>query len=246
MARSREGAARTMLQLSRPAHLEVCCPSLQPPGGTNPTITAYSDSTSGSTVTVTRRSSVTTASLDGFGRPIATVNSVGVRTITQYDPEGRVIKEPQPFVDTDTGATITYDELGRIRRRTHADGSYSERSYGPGTVTIRDENGRATTQSRQAFGHPDDARLVAVTDAATQTWQYSYNAVGSLETVTAPDGTNRQWQYNSSNQLVSEIHPESGTTGMPTAGIGCRRRRMPMDSSSCTPMTRTTGCERLP
>jgi len=69
---------------------------MQPPLG-NSIFTTY-DYAGGTGVTVCRRpdngapdcanNQATTTTLDGFGRPIATVNSVGVRTTTQYDAEG--------------------------------------------------------------------------------------------------------------------------------------------------------------
>jgi YD repeat-containing protein len=190
---------------------------MQPPGGVNPTITDY-DNNTGTTVTVSRGGSLLTTTLDGFGRPIATVNSVGVRAQTEYDAEGRVTKEGYPFDQTNIWTAIAYDELGRVRSRTHPDGTVATRTYGPGTVTIRDENGRETVQTWQAFGHPDDAQLVAVVDATGQSWAYAYNAVGSLTGATAPDGIVRSWVYNSNNLLSSETHPESGTTTYVYAG----------------------------
>lgn len=63
------------------------------------------------------------------------------------------------------------------------------------------------------FGHPDDARLITVTDAAGTPWSYTYNVVGQLMGVSTADGTTRTWTYNNNNYLLeSETHPESGTT----------------------------------
>ena len=184
--------------------------SVQPPGGTNPLLTSYS--ANGVTVTTTRGSSSVIATLDGFGRPIGTINSLGVRTKQVYDAEGRITFESYPFVDAEKGTTLTYDALGRVLRRSNSDNSYTERTYGAGTVVIRDENERTTTQTWAAFGHPDDRRLVGVVDALNQSWAYEYNALGSLAKVTAPDGKVRQFAYDGSNQLIAETHPESGTT----------------------------------
>lgn len=191
----------------------------QPPGGTAPIITSY-DNAGGAWVRVTRGSSITTTTVDGFGKPIGTTNSVGVQTRTRYDAEGRKTYEGYPFGPglPDIGATIQYDGLGRVVRRTNPDGTYIQNTYGDGTVAIRDENGHVTTQTRQAFGNPDEARLAAVTDATGQTWQYGYNALGKLTTVMAPADPNgepiqRTWHYNAKNLLDYETQPESGTTG---------------------------------
>ena len=59
-----------------------------PPNGTNFILTNYNN-TDGSTVAVQRGSSTVTTTLDGFGRPTLTSNSVGIQTRTAYDAEGR-------------------------------------------------------------------------------------------------------------------------------------------------------------
>ena len=75
--------------------------SVQPPGAdatppmTNATTIAY-DNQTGATMTVTRGSSLITTTVDGFGRPISMQNSVGVRTSTRYDGEGRTVFEGYP------------------------------------------------------------------------------------------------------------------------------------------------------
>ena len=184
----------------------------------NATVTAY-DNTSGQWTTVTRGGSSTTTTFDGFGRPTRTENGVGVRTHRTYDAEGRIRYQSLLYSNGvgqgDVGTTFTYDALGRIEREQHADGTFRRRVYAAATETIYDEENRRTILTRQAFGHPDDARLVALRDAksqsADQVWTYQYNAVGSLTRVTAPDGTQRNWGYDGRNLLVTETHPESGT-----------------------------------
>jgi YD repeat-containing protein len=202
---------------------------VQPPGENptpNVTETTY-DNTIGQLVTVTRGASVTTTTLDGFGRPIRTENTVGIRTHTEYDAEGRVRKQSFPYHngigEGDIGTTFTYDALGRVVREDNPGnpGTFRSRVYTAGKVTIYDEENRATEQTYQAFGDPDDARLVGIKDANLQQWTYQYNALGSLTRVTAPDGTQRDWVYDARNLLTSETHPESGTVtyGYDSAGV---------------------------
>jgi YD repeat-containing protein len=107
------------------------------------------------------------------------------------------------------------DPWGRVSLTVNPDLSevlttYSSDSTGLLT-TIEDENHHATTQRRHATGNPDNARLVAVTDAAGGTTSYTYNALGSLTKVTSPEGVERTWTYNAENRLVSQTQPESGT-----------------------------------
>jgi YD repeat-containing protein len=186
----------------------------QPPGA-NAIMTDYHDD-DWSAITVSRGASFTTTALDGFGRPIGTTNSAGVKTTTRHDADGRATYRGYPFTGAaDVGVSIAYDGLGRVIRETNSDESYRDIAYGNGTVTITDENGYATIQTRQAFGDPDDSRLAALNDALDNTWTYNYNTLGRLQGVTAPDGIVRTWLYDTANGkdlLISETHPESGTT----------------------------------
>jgi YD repeat-containing protein len=203
------------------------------------TITTIYDNTAGASVVVTRGTSATTTTLDGFGRPIATVNNVGVRTTTRYDADGRVSYEGYPFTSADMGARIEYDALGRVKRRTNPDNTVVLYAYGAGTVTITDENNHATTQVRQAFGNPDDTRLAAVTDAKNKTWTYTYNALGKLTSVAGPSGPNgetisRTWHYDSSGAFLDgETQPESGPAQYAFSG-GLLRTKTDANGTSFT------------
>ena len=191
-----------------------------PPGGTNPIITEY-DNTDGSWMREARGAAATTTTADGFGRPTLMQDSAGVKTVTEYDGEGRVVYEGYPFTGTNGPSTaIEYDPLGRVTRRTNPDGTFTSSTYAPGTVTLTDENGHQTVQTWQAFGHPDDARMTSLLDADQTRWSYGYHVMGELWTVVAPDGRTRTWLYNGQNLLSSETHPESGTTtyGYDSAG----------------------------
>ena len=199
----------------------------QPPGGTHAVTVDYGRATISTFIgdtlawthtTTSRGNSFTETGLDGFGRPVTTINSQGVTTRTGYDPEGRIIYKGYPFNPTgtvanqDIGTTITYDGLGRITDEMNPDGSHRTRSYSGRNVTLTDEEGRTTTQTWFAFGDPDDARLAQLTDADNKIWGYTYHALGQLWTVGSPDGLSRTFVYNAQNLLWKETHPESGTT----------------------------------
>jgi YD repeat-containing protein len=202
--------------------------AVRPPGGTNPTITAYTDNTFGQTVTVTRGGASLATTTDGFGKPIGTLNGVGVRTTTRYDEDGRVTYKSLPFLGTsggpsDKGTTITYDHYGRVIKEQNADGTERERTYSNDTVTTYDENGHDSLLTYRPFGHPEDAVLVGVRDANGESWSYTYNVVGGLTRVDAPGGVTRTWNYHPDTYLLlSENHPESGTvtyTNYDAAGV---------------------------
>ena len=197
----------------------------QPPGNSAPIATTYDPA--GHWVRVSRGGYYTETTLDGLGRPIATVDALGVRTTTVYDADGQVVEQSLPFTPGvgvgEVREQMTYDALGRLQTKTHpgATGGVAY-AYGAGTITITDENGHETVQTWEAFGNPDEGRLVSVRDAALKTWTYTYDALDHLLTVTAPDGGGqRSWTYTTKNRLYTEIHPESGTvtfTSYDTAG----------------------------
>ncbi len=187
-----------------------------PPAGGTTTLNEYDPN--GAWVRSTRGTSQVTTSLNGFGRPTQTVDSVGVVTRTDYDAQGRVIRQGYPFNpaavtgNQDIGTNITYDAFGRVTRETHPDASFRQYVYGPDTVTMTDEENHQTLHMLESFGNPDVSRLSSQIDPGNKVWQYTYNALGNLKTVHAEDSTSRTWTYNSANQLASEQHPESGTT----------------------------------
>ena len=184
-----------------------------PAGGTSTFQTSY-DNVSDATVYPHRGAWGVTKTLDGFGRTIATVDNAGIHSSTTFDAEGRITYDGLPYGGSqpvDRGVQVAYDALGRVTQRTNADGSSSNYSYGPSQVTITDEKAHATTYVYQAFGHPDDGRLVELIDPNMEYWFYTYNAIGALTAVTAPDGSTHSWTRDSKNFLLQETHPDSGT-----------------------------------
>lgn len=179
-----------------------------PPAG-NDTVIEY-DNASARAVTVRRGPSWTKTDLDGFGRDVGTTNSVGVRTERTLDACGRAAFESYPFSGVKQGVSFTFDGLSRVGTARNPDNTVVRREYLGIDTRIFDENNHPTFQDWSAFGTPDGARLVAVTDAASKTTNYAYNAIGKLTEVRPPVGGRHSWTYNAKNFLVSEEHPETG------------------------------------
>jgi YD repeat-containing protein len=195
------------------------------------TTTTY-DNSAGTYVRTTRGSSVVTTYLNGFGSKSSTENSLGIKIDIGYDACGRTTYESYPYTTANIGTTYTYDGLSRITRQTHPDSQFVSISYNGLNVTVTDENGRQTTQVRQAFGDPGDARMTSITDASNQATTYSYNALGSLTAVSQPGVSARSWAYNSKNQLISETHPESGQTTYQRDPVGNMSTRTDQNSQT--------------
>jgi YD repeat-containing protein len=186
--------------------------SIQYPDNVAPVVTTYSPLAR--TTTVTRGPSIVVTTLDGFGRVIGAINGVGAQTRIAYDAEGRKTYESLPFGNgvTEVGAEFFYDDVNRVTRESHADGTYLARTYGRSLQTVRDEKNRTTVIKFQTFGDPGGGRVAQVVDPAGQTWNYSYDVLDNLTRVDGPDGVVRTWTYDpTSHLLIAESHPESGT-----------------------------------
>lgn len=188
----------------------------QPPGVSSEAIATAYDTPGPNQIQVTRGPSVSVTTLDGFGRPVE-VRGPATTVRTTYDAFGRTTTQSLPFANGTSptaSTTFGYDPLGRLTSSTTADGKSVIQTYDAGTIAIRDQENRTTVQTWTAFGSPDDRRLVSVTDAMANRWDYAYTALGALTRVTAPGGVAREWRYDTPgfpSQLTSETHPESGT-----------------------------------
>jgi YD repeat-containing protein len=169
-------------------------------------------------ITRSRGPSSISTTLDGFGRPTATTNSLhDVNTDTDYDACGRTSYQSYPFSGANIGTHFFYDALDRVTRKTNPDDTGVGFGYSAGAggmvVTIEDEEHRVTRQEWHAFGHPEDSRLVSVTDGENQVTSYAYHPLGGLSRVDSPEGGDREWTYLPGTDRVStETHPENGTT----------------------------------
>lgn len=111
--------------------------------------------------------------MDGFGRPVESVNAEGETTQLGWDADHNVVSLVE-----DNGATTTWD-------------------YDPGTgypLSITDAeanaNGTAGTVLEYDFaldGHVAD--LVSKTSPEGRAWEFGYDSVGNLTSVTDPAGT---------------------------------------------------------
>jgi YD repeat-containing protein len=151
---------------------------------------------------------------DGFGRPIATGDSVGLKTRTDYDACGRIIFESLPYTEEaqgEHGTTFTYDALGRVRTVTAPGNRTTTYTYSGSSVTSTDPGNRTTVFTYIGFGGPGE-RLLSVQDAAGVTTSYEYSTTGLLTKVTGPGPIPpRQWVVAGA-RVLSETHPESGRT----------------------------------
>jgi RHS repeat-associated protein len=197
-----------------------------PDGGQ--TTNSYIDS-SASTVTTTvlitntptTLNQVSTAILDGIGRPIQSQLTAPEGTLfvdTTYDALGRVSTVSNPHrastLPTDGTTTTQYDSLSRVIKMIPPDGTSTSdnvtTSYAGNCTTVTDQAGKARKSCSDGLG-----RLTQVFEDPTSLnylTAYSYDVLGSLKNVSQAGSRTRTFIYNSLSQLLTAANPESGTT----------------------------------
>lgn len=178
------------------------------------------------TKTTTRGAYREIINLDGFGRPTRIERSDTARGLSTYityvyDAMGRKTFESYP--NASTGTTYSYDALGRVTRIAHADGTSRTIQYLAGNLTrITNERGYATTFTHRSYGDPDhtgDKVLMRVDAPEGISTVFVRNVLG-LPTSVTQGVVVRTYGYNVNNYLISEIHPETGTTSYGRDAVG--------------------------
>lgn len=147
-----------------------------------------------------------TETIDGFGRPISTINNLNITTTTDYLANGL-----KNYTASSIGDTTFFDTFGRPTSIEHQDNSSIAYNYADGNVLITDEEGNTTLQTYHAFSDPDDKLLASVKDAGQVVTSYQYNIAGQLLSATFGTKNVAQFGYDSRFYLTSATHPETGT-----------------------------------
>ncbi len=156
-----------------------------------------------------------------------------------YDNMGRNWFKSYPYDGTivEVGEKLDFDGLGRVIQQTKAYRPGAGTCDVPGacaithsfsqnciTSTIQRASGDTCTTIRcnMSCGNPEEQRLLHLTDANGNIWQYLYSAYGNVNTVNAPLSMgNRSYAYDYITQfLTSETTSESGSTTYGRNAIG--------------------------
>ena len=181
--------------------------------------------------TAARGGSSVVTDLDGFGRPLHTTDAAGVQTRVAYDAAGRQTYASYAYGGAvgEIGVTTMYDTFSRPGMIMRPDGSSTIYAYLDSGRQIRTTTRVSPTEARvtdawmEFWGTPGDGRINAFKDASGLTWGYQYDGFGNMVRLYAPGGVlSRTWNYDWRNLLVSETHPESGTTSYTYDAAGQR------------------------
>lgn len=138
------------------------------------------------------------------------------------------------------GTEYAYDAIGRVTSTQRRLDMYTSaqpemRAYLSGNRTqITDPKGNVRTLTFERFGDPnDDSRLtrIVVPDAAAT--DITYGVRGQM--LTHAQGTTlRSFNYDPQFRLISEVHPESGTTAYTPDALGRVQTRTPSGQAAST------------
>lgn len=180
--------------------------TVTPPVGNR---TSYTYANDYSSQQETRGGFYTTSFKDGFSRPVGTSDRLGITTDIIYKSYG-----PKNYSRSNTGDTTYFDYFGRVTQIVHKDNGTVDYTYSASNASIRDEDGKTTQLTYQAFGNPDEKRLTRVTDALANATNYIYNTAGNLTSITQKAGAStltRTYGYSAKYFLTSESHPDKGS-----------------------------------
>ncbi|MEU9654245.1 FG-GAP-like repeat-containing protein [Streptomyces sp. NPDC048110] len=178
-----------------------------------------------------------TTEYDDEGNVTKKTDALGKETVNRYDANNRLISTTDR-----NGKTLkyTYDEAGNLTSETSPLGSKTKYRYDDNSrlittvdprgniadsdpeqyawTTTYDSAGNVTSQS-DPFGHvaftnnyDGDGRLVARKDALGKTTGYTYDELGRLTKVTAPDGGTTSLDYDDLGNLTSRKDANGHTT----------------------------------
>jgi RHS repeat-associated protein len=148
---------------------------------------------------------------DARGDLVAVTDSLQATTTFAYDSNHPHYLVSVTNPEGKTGARVEYDDQGRIKSVTDANGNPSQVLYDAtnSTETVFDANGHPTTFSYDELGN-----VTAQVDALHGVTHYTYDASGRLLSRTDPLGRTSQLTYDAAGNLLTSTDALGNTTRM--------------------------------
>jgi RHS repeat-associated protein len=186
--------------------------------------------------------------LDGLGRTYQTTQkgptpSQTIISSATFLPRGETGSKTPAHYDGESvpAETFSYDQLGRLTRQTHGDGTFVTRSYGLGTTTDTDELAHAETNMVDVFGHlvshtetvggvpaivthQYDVRgnLIQTSDGTGNVWSFTFDSLGRRILANDPDTGSASYVYDAAGHMTSLTDAKGQTTTFTYDAIGRR------------------------
>jgi YD repeat-containing protein len=149
-----------------------------------------------------------TLTYDGAGRPLAMLDTNGVRTDYEYHPRGwltaRKLRGTNNAVETDDQITrIEYWPTGLVKKVTQPDGGFTSYTYDAAhrLTGISDNANNSITYTLNAAGERTKEDTKDPSGTLMRTLSRTYNALGQLQTATDAYGRNTGFTYDANGNL---------------------------------------------
>lgn len=155
------------------------------------------------------------------GQLVSSTNPKGETTINTYDANGHLIMVDGPLPGTNDAVTATYDSVGRTRTKTdesgytltfdydnldrltkvtHPDGTFSEYTFNHlDPSVIKDRAGRQTVME-----HDSMRQMIKRTDPLNRVTLFQWCSCGDLSSLTDPMGRTTTWHKDVQGRLTSK------------------------------------------
>ena len=181
---------------------------------------------------------------DVLDRPIATAvedftASDTIVQITEYDAVGRVQRQSRPFfgsVGAQTWVSYTYDNVNRVRSKTHPDTGVVRTDYNGRVITMSNPRDHSTRYTKNSIGQTvrvDDARsgfrtyvydpfgnLTRTQDQAGNLTTMTYDLRGRKRSMADPDMGNWTYAYNVLGETITQTDAKNQTSNMTYDRLG--------------------------
>lgn len=177
-------------------------------------VTNYSYDQSGNMISMTDPRGNTTQYGYNSGSPLPTSTSINAggkllnlaRTYSQFT--GALLSESDYNGNT---SRYSYDSIGRVTKKTNADGTSISYTYNDmsNTIDIRDEKDEETT-----YVYDNQGRLTEVRQPENVTTRYTYNPLSKITSVRDAGGRSTGYQYDQISRLTYINYPDGSGTGL--------------------------------
>jgi YD repeat-containing protein len=173
--------------------------------------------------TLTRGALTDQFNYDGYGLPLSrTVGGISF----SYAHDAYERKTFESYPGSSNGTTTAYDAINRKRRDTHSDGTSYRSDYSAAGATFTNERSFVETQAHRIYGDPDNRQVMSRSFSSLTGSNVSYTRDGldRIRSVTQ-SGLTRRFEYNATNCLYEEFHPEIGVIAYDPDAVCNKRKR---------------------
>lgn len=168
-----------------------------------------------------------------------------------YDENYNLTSRTNADADDDDDEIYTYDDLDRLETTTNRNGNTTTLTY---FETGQRESLTTETGSVRTWSLDDDGRVDAMVEprgnefgaiAADYTWEYDYDEVGNLVTVTDPLTNDTERTYDAANNLTSLTDARGNTTSYTIDAMDRVTEVTPPAAGASSPLATTNTYDEL-